>query len=107
MSEFEACCDFPLEKQSAKMALPGNDCSYIHSVAESLFILGSLKSLPDMDLLVSPGNQVAWPRISACHLQLEACLNSLNMSPGESPPLKVAVQPNEDPLKRFNIVKTM
>ncbi|CAL1132666.1 unnamed protein product, partial [Cladocopium goreaui] len=44
----DQCCPRDLE---------GNDCSYIHSVAESLFILGSLKSLPDMDLLVSPGNQ--------------------------------------------------
>ena len=86
------------EKESDKMARPGNDCSYIHSVAESLFILGSLKSLPDMDLLVSPGNQVAWPLgISGCRLQLDwlACLNM--SQPGESPkPPKDVAQPNED-----------
>ena len=35
----------------------GNDCSYVYAVAAALFILGALNPLPNMDLLVSPGNQ--------------------------------------------------
>lgn len=35
----------------------GNDCSYIYAVASALFILGAVNPLPNMDLLVSPGNQ--------------------------------------------------
>lgn len=35
----------------------GNDCSYIYAVAAALFILGAVNPLPNMDLLVSPGNQ--------------------------------------------------
>eukprot|EP00434_Breviolum_minutum_P019363 symbB.v1.2.017070.t1/scaffold1283.1/size126978/9 len=37
--------------------LEGNDCSYIYAVASALFILGAVNPLPNMDLLVSPGNQ--------------------------------------------------
>ncbi|CAK9106254.1 unnamed protein product [Durusdinium trenchii] len=35
----------------------GNDCSYVRAVAEALFIVGSVKPWPEMDLLVSPSNQ--------------------------------------------------
>ena len=35
----------------------GNDCSYVYAVAAAFFILGALNPLPNMDLLVSPGNQ--------------------------------------------------
>ncbi|CAJ1326828.1 unnamed protein product [Effrenium voratum] len=44
----DACCP---------QDLPGNDCSYIHAVAQALHIVGTLKPLPDLDLLLSPSNQ--------------------------------------------------
>jgi len=39
---------------------PNNDCSYIRSVRAALLIIGSIRPLPAIDILVSPGGQDRW-----------------------------------------------